>query len=154
MGHVSGQALVYARPDIQILLPVLLKNATQLPEPSTRHTIWSFACRRRDEPSHRWRLGWFGGDPDWEDAITYDVYREANDSTPDSVVCSNITSTTCDPGTLNDKTRYYWQVIATDRHGASQAGPVWEFTSGTSNNPPYPFQPLRRPTTRPARSST
>ena len=82
-------------------------------------------------------LDWAGGDPDG-DAVTYDVYFEANDTTPDLSVSNGQAGTTYDPGTLSTDTDYYWQIVAQDEHGATNAGPVWTFNTGAlTNSPPY-----------------
>jgi hypothetical protein len=83
-------------------------------------------------------LSWSGGDPDG-DSVTYDVFLEANDITPNNLVCSGVTKALCDPGMLNEGTHYYWKVIARDEHGATRAGPVWDFDThwALSNDPPW-----------------
>jgi len=86
-------------------------------------------------------LFWFGDDPDGH-SVTYDVYLEANDNTPDNIVCIHIASVMCDPGLLSYGIKYFWQVIATDELGRSSEGPVWNFTTIQSNNSPNkPFNP-------------
>jgi hypothetical protein len=82
-------------------------------------------------------LWWTGGDIDG-DEVTYDVYFEADDSTPDILVSENQTDTHYDPGNLNANTSYYWQIIAEDTHADTSEGPVWEFITKESeeNNPP------------------
>jgi hypothetical protein len=74
-------------------------------------------------------LSWTGGDPDAGDTVTYDVYFEADDSTPDVLLCNDVGTPACDPGALAYDTQYYWTVIATDNHGASTTGATWNFTT-------------------------
>jgi formylglycine-generating enzyme required for sulfatase activity len=73
-------------------------------------------------------LSWIGGDPDG-DAVEYDVYFEAGDSSPDVLVSEDQAGTTYTPGTLAANTTYYWQIIATDGYGWSSASAVWRFTT-------------------------
>ena len=82
-------------------------------------------------------LWWSSGDLDG-DLITYDVYFEANDSTPDILVSENQFSTHYDPGYLENDTLYYWQIVAWDSHGNNTSGSIWHFTTKESqqNNPP------------------
>ncbi|MFC1856590.1 DUF1566 domain-containing protein [Thermodesulfobacteriota bacterium] len=71
-------------------------------------------------------LSWTGGDPDSEDTITYDVYFGTS-ATP-SLVSSDQTTTTYDPGPLAYNTTYYWKIVSRDNHGAQSVGVVWNFT--------------------------
>ena len=80
-------------------------------------------------------LAWQGGDPDPGNTVTYDLYFGTS-SLP-SLVGSNLTTTSYNPGTLNYSTIYYWQIVARDSLGATSTGPVWSFTTGPGpNNPP------------------
>jgi len=76
-------------------------------------------------------LSWTCSDPDG-DTLTYDVYFEANDPTPDVLVSDDQTETSFDPGTLEYETIHYWQIIAEDEYGAVTDGPIWEFTTRES----------------------
>jgi len=90
-------------------------------------------------------LSWDGGDPDKNDTVTYSVYFDKN-SNP-----SNKIYTFSKPATqtrlsfklnisLENSTKYYWKVIATDDRGNSKEGPVWNFaTQGyvPENRPPF-----------------
>ena len=78
-------------------------------------------------------LSWTCSDPDG-DSLTYNVYFEMDDSTPDELVSENQTDTTYDPGTMSYNTNYYWQIVAFDDNGAYTSGPVWSFTTETKTS--------------------
>jgi formylglycine-generating enzyme required for sulfatase activity len=82
----------------------------------------------RTNQSLKTTLQWLCNDPD-EDPITYDVYFEAEDGTPDRLLCGGTQDRECDASLLQGNTRYYWQVVAHDDEGATTAGPVWSFTT-------------------------
>jgi len=73
-------------------------------------------------------LSWTGGDPDAGDTVTYDVYFGTGASP--ALVSNDQSPTTYDPGTLNNNTKYYWRIVATDNQAASTTGPLWDFTTG------------------------
>lgn len=79
-------------------------------------------------------LSWTCSDPDG-DPLTYDVYFGTSNNPP--LVADNRTTTTYNPGQLNNNIKYYWKIVAKDNHGASTSGPIWSFnTIATVNNPP------------------
>ncbi len=71
-------------------------------------------------------------DPD-EDPVTYTIYLEAEDITPDEPLCVVQAGFedhfSCETGLLQGNTGYYWQVVARDDEGATTTGPVWMFTT-------------------------
>lgn len=81
------------------------------------------------EQSITLELSWSGGDPDG-DAVTYDVYLEANNPAPGNLLADDHTGTALSSATLITNTLYYWQVVATDARGTVTNGPVWRFTTG------------------------
>lgn len=72
-------------------------------------------------------LDWAGGDPDSGDTVTYDVFLESDDTSPDQLICDDVASESCDPGTLDPGKTYYWQVTAFDNQGYRTDSPVWQF---------------------------
>ena len=81
-------------------------------------------------------LSWTGGDPDG-DSVTYDVYVDPDDLTPTTLVCDDTSSPSCVLSTLDHRTHYYWQVVATDSQGDFTSGPIWDFrTEAGPNSPP------------------
>jgi len=76
-------------------------------------------------------LSWTGGDPDPGDTVTYDVYFGVSSSPP--LVSSGQSGTTYNPGTLSQSMTYYWKIVSRDNHGLTTPGPVWDFTTLSSN---------------------
>jgi fibronectin type 3 domain-containing protein len=72
-------------------------------------------------------LSWSGGDPDYSDTVTYDVYFGTSSTPP--LISSGQTETYFNPGTLSSGSVYYWKVIATDNNGSVTTGPVWYFVT-------------------------
>jgi hypothetical protein len=86
-------------------------------------------------------LSWTGGDPDIGDTVTYDVYFGT--TSPPTSVTTGQSGTTYDPGTISASTKYYWQIVSWDNHGASTSGPIWDFTTAGGGNsaPNTPSKP-------------
>jgi len=76
-------------------------------------------------------LTWEASDPDNDD-LTYDVYLGTSSSPPSEA--SDISSKSYEPGSLEKGTTYYWKVEVTDQDGATTEGPVWSFTTPSSEN--------------------
>ncbi|UCF49451.1 MAG: PQQ-binding-like beta-propeller repeat protein [Thermoplasmatales archaeon] len=117
---------------------------------STSGDVWSFTTRENNAPNApsdpdpadgasdvgiNDDLSWTCSDPDG-DNLTYNVYFEADDPTPDVLVSENQTGTTYDPGQMQYETTYYWLIVAWDNYGASTDGPVWDFTTVSEPNHP------------------
>ena len=80
------------------------------------------------------QLKWAGGDPDG-DPVTYTVFLEAGDNSPDMAACTAIAGLVCDVGPLNETTTYFWRIEAIDSAGNKTDGPVWQFTTRESDEP-------------------
>jgi len=80
-------------------------------------------------------LSWTGGDPDSGDTVTYDVYLEANDSTPDNRIVAGLSNTTYDPSPLNYSIHYYWRILSKDDKGGQTWGPIWDFWTEANSAP-------------------
>jgi len=78
-------------------------------------------------------LSWTGGDPD-DDPVKYDIYFGTDPNPPN--VETNYTDTTYNPSRLTYNTQYYWRIDAWDDYNYSTTGPIWTFTTTSSNNPP------------------
>jgi uncharacterized protein YgiM (DUF1202 family) len=103
-------------------------NTPSSPSPSNHATGVSIAAD----------LSWNGGDPDAGDTVTYDVYFGTSATPP--LVSNDQLATTYDLGTLSYSTTYYWKIVATDNHGSSTEGTIWDFTTQSAPNLP-PNQP-------------
>ena len=86
------------------------------------------------ETSININISWTGGDPDG-DSVTYDVYFEANDTSPDVLVSSNQSENWYILDSLDFDTKYYWRIVAWDNQSEMNKGPIWTFTT-ESNSPP------------------
>ena len=90
-------------------------------------------------------LTWAASEPAESDLfqgyLTYDVYFESGDNTPDVLASSNQTGTTYNPGSLTPETQYYWQIFARGLFGMTTAGPVWSFTTRLNHAPYAPSNP-------------
>jgi uncharacterized repeat protein (TIGR01451 family) len=80
-------------------------------------------------------LSWSSSDPHG-DALTFNVYLEASDSTPDELVAAGLVVPTFTPDELEAGLTYYWQVLVEDEYGEVVDGPVWNFTTAAS----FPLQ--------------
>jgi parallel beta-helix repeat protein len=89
-------------------------------------------------------LSWTGGDPDPGDTVTYEIYFGTDATPPFNETIGPYPATqssiTYDPGMLAGATAYYWKIIATDSHGISTEGPLWDFMTTTISYVPddYP----------------
>jgi hypothetical protein len=85
-------------------------------------------------------LSWSGGDPDNEDTISYKIYFGTNTNPPYVTTLTapaTLKTITWNPGTLLYNTTYYWKIIAVDNIGETATGPIWNFKTQLSNNPPF-----------------
>jgi hypothetical protein len=86
-------------------------------------------------------LSWTGSDPDG-DLLKYTVSGKAAGEAVYTEWCTDVTQPTCSTGPLDTVTQYMWQVTAKDDWGGVTDGPVWEFTTGLGNLPPFkPYGP-------------
>jgi len=69
-------------------------------------------------------------------ATGYDVYFNTF-TPPTTLVSSNQAGITYNPGALSASTQYYWQIVSRNA-GGTNAGPVWNFTTGVGAAPNAP----------------
>jgi hypothetical protein len=79
-------------------------------------------------------LTWTGGDPNYGDTVSYDVYF--GKSSPPPLVAEDIHQTAYDPGTMDLDTTYFWQIVSEDSQGESKTGSIWTFTTQAEANTP------------------
>jgi hypothetical protein len=79
-----------------------------------------------------------GSDPDG-DPVTYHVFLERNDNTPDQEVAT-VTTPSYSASNLNLGEDYYWRIEARDNRGGATMGPVWSFE--TTRAPTAPCNPM------------
>ncbi|MBN1582574.1 MAG: VWA domain-containing protein, partial [Anaerolineae bacterium] len=131
-GERSLYVAQHPDPRCFVYLPLALSSAVAGSEPANDPPFQPTAPQPADgalDQSTRVDQAWSGGDPD-ADPVFYDVYLEADDETPDELVCDGVTGTLCRLAVLAQGKHYYWQVVAKDARGGVTAGPVWQFTTG------------------------
>ncbi len=74
------------------------------------------------------QLGWTDNDPDG-DAVTYHVFFGTQPGSMTEVAIFQDQTSFSYPDTLAFNTRYFWQIIAEDAHGAGTEGPLWTFVT-------------------------
>jgi hypothetical protein len=75
-------------------------------------------------------LSWTGGDPDG-DPVTYAVYFGT--TSPPAKIASNQSTTSYALSPLSFDHQYYWQIVARDNHSATNASPIWTFTTQSTH---------------------
>ncbi|ETR72378.1 MAG: hypothetical protein OMM_01772 [Candidatus Magnetoglobus multicellularis str. Araruama] len=75
-------------------------------------------------------LSWNGTDPDSNDTLVYDIYMGTT-STP-SKVSSNQGNSNYNPGELQKDVTYFWKIVVKDNHDNETVGPIWQFSTSTS----------------------
>jgi len=78
------------------------------------------------------KLSWSGGDPDG-DTVTYRIYLEKGNSTPDNPIATTTATTIYYSIDLQAGATYYWKVVADDGK-AITSGPVWHFYVKNNND--------------------
>lgn len=81
-------------------------------------------------------LAWSHTDDPEGDDYWFEVYLDAGDGPPRSLIGETSESFLEPPFTFELDTQYVWQVVAVDERGGRQAGPVWRFSSEDLPDPP------------------
>ena len=82
-------------------------------------------------------LQWQGGDIDGNSTVDYKIFLDTNN--PPSTHVSTVISLHYNPSGLDYNTTYYWKIIAMDDYNDTTVGPVWSFTTKSTNQPPTPM---------------
>lgn len=80
-------------------------------------------------------LSWTCSDPDAGDSVSYNVRLDTMQP-PIAVIATEINTSCLGLNSLGPDLTYYWQIIATDNHGATSTGPIWCFTTSFYLVPP------------------
>lgn len=80
-------------------------------------------------------LRWSGGDPDYGDVVTYDIYFGTMFPLTKIAANQSEISYTFESHLLYNM-KYYWKIVAWDTSRESKAGPLWWFTTKTDATPP------------------
>lgn len=119
---------------LALLRPAILAQtdvpANYPPDPPLAITPYDGA----EDVARSTELYWVGSDPDMfvpenpdQEMLTFTVALGTTEPPP--VVARQAENWYRPPAPLRYDTQYFWQITATDRQGASTAGPVWLFTT-------------------------
>ena len=81
-------------------------------------------------------LAWKVFESVFRNPMSFTIYLEANNPTPQTVVADMLNTPAFDPETLSEDTQYYWKVVAVDASGQRVESDTWTFRTEAKPNPP------------------